>query len=384
MTYDQHDTHHTALFSRRFLVSLALSALVAIGGLFALGGDTGTVVPPTVTQSPSASPSALLAARAAAATPTTGKAQSAPDQPAAASLEPTQAPALPATPVPAPEPVAGRAGLTTDDYVNLREGPGTGYPILGQLPADAPAKVLDEQAGWYHIETPWDSSGWIAGDLFELTPEPATPAEPQRLGTAGTVGSVNLREGPGAEYPSYGKLSDGSVLEVLALEGEWYKVRTPRGAVGWVAAEYVALDWIPDVYGGSGAPAEASSSDAVQVAQEYLGARYLWGGSYPSGFDCSGLTWYVYREVGVRIPAGSVQQFDTDYGRYVRSMDTLAPGDLVFFERTAEGPDITHVGIYAGGGKMIAARSERLGVRYVSLSEPFWNSRFVGGIRPYR
>jgi cell wall-associated NlpC family hydrolase len=122
----------------------------------------------------------------------------------------------------------------------------------------------------------------------------------------------------------------------------------------------------------------------VRIAEKYLGARYIWGGSFPSGFDCSGLTWYVYRQVGVRIPAGSVQQFDSDYGRYVRSMDALAPGDLVFFERTSDESWVSHVGIYSGGGKMIAARSERLGVRYVSLMEPFWNSRFVGGIRPYR
>jgi cell wall-associated NlpC family hydrolase len=126
------------------------------------------------------------------------------------------------------------------------------------------------------------------------------------------------------------------------------------------------------------------SSDVVRIAQKYLGARYVWGGSDPSGFDCSGLTWYVYDQVGVELPAGSWEQFSTDYGRYIDSISALAPGDLVFFERTTEETGITHVGIYAGDGKMIAARSERLGVRYVSVSDPFWNSRFVGGIRPYR
>ncbi len=128
----------------------------------------------------------------------------------------------------------------------------------------------------------------------------------------------------------------------------------------------------------------ASSSDVVRVAQQYIGARYVWGGSDPAGFDCSGFTWYVYHRVGVALPPGSVQQFSTSYGRYISSLNALSPGDLVFFELTTEESGITHVGIYAGAGKIIAARSERLGVRYVSLSDPFWSSRFVGAIRPYR
>ncbi len=372
-------------YSQRTIVSLALFALVSIGALVTLGGDTGTTGAPALTPDPTgplsalAQPQATEAIEVVASDPT-----HTPEQIFSAPLAPTPAPELPADPESAPALPRARAGLTTDDGVNLREGPGTDFRILSQLPAGAPAEVLAEQDGWYHVFTPWESSGWVAAGYFQLTPAPAEPVQPQRLGTASAVGRVRLRSGPGTEYPGIQTLNDGAVLEVLSLEGSWYSVRASSGAVGWVAAEYAALDWIPDVYGGSDTPPSTSESDVVRIAEGYLGTRYVWGGSFPGGFDCSGLTWYVYRQVGVRIPAGSVQQFDTGYGRYVRSLDSLAPGDLVFFERTADGPDITHVGIYAGGGKMIAARSERLGVRYVSLIEPFWNSRFVGGIRPYR
>ena len=185
------------------------------------------------------------------------------------------------------------------------------------------------------------------------------------------------------------RLADSTVLEVLQLGGDWYKVRTPVGEIGWVASENVPLDWIPGVYGGSSSgstePApEAVSNEAVQIARKYLGARYVWGGSDPRGFDCSGLVWYIYHQLGVELPAGAWQQFSTDYGTFVKSISALSPGDLVFFERTTEDGGVTHVGIYAGSGLMIAARSERLGVRYVSLLDPFWSSRFVGGIRPDR
>ena len=379
MEYAQHDAHRSALSWPRALTGLALCAIAAVAALLVLTGSTGTSTPTAITQSPDTAWSALIETGAPAAD---SPKQTAP-QSAAALLAPATPTAQPsaATSTPGPPPV--RTGLTTDDYVNLREGPGTRYSILSQLPADAPAEVVEEQDGWYRLRTPWESSGWVASHLFEIAPD-VLQGQPPRLGTAGAVGRVNLRSGPGTGHPTIEKLRDGAVLEVLALEGDWYNVRTPRGTVGWVSAEYAALDWIPDVYGGNGAPAEAASSDIVRIAEEYLGARYVWGGSYPSGFDCSGFTWYVYRQVGVRIPAGSVQQFDSDYGRYVRGMDALRPGDLVFFERTSDESWISHVGIYAGSGKMIAARSERLGVRYVSIVEPFWSTRFVGGIRPYR
>jgi SH3 domain-containing protein len=83
---------------------------------------------------------------------------------------------------------------------------------------------------------------------------------------------VNLRTGPGTNFATSEQLTDGSVLEVLALQGDWYKVRSPLGTTGWVAAENVPLDWIPDIYGGSGAPDGAASSDVVRIAQKYLGA----------------------------------------------------------------------------------------------------------------
>ena len=275
-------------------------------------------------------------------------------------------------------------GTITDDGVNMRTGPGTSYAVRAQLPADMKAEVLGQEAGWYHILTPWQADGWVVGDYFQPISDTSGGANLQRIGTAATVGTVNLRSGPGTSYSSYGLMDDSTVLDVLALQGAWYKVRSPRGTVGWVSSDYVPLDWIPGVYGGSGTPSGSSSSDIVAIAQKYLGARYVWGGSNPSGFDCSGLAWYVYRKVGVWLPAGTFNQYSRKYGRYIGDISALAPGDLVFFEGTSEDGGITHEGIYAGDGKMIAARSERLGVRYVSLSEPFWSSRFVGGIRPYR
>ena len=86
---------------------------------------------------------------------------------------------------------------------------------------------------------------------------------------------------------------------------------------------------------------------AVDIASQFLGVPYVWGGTTPSGFDCSGLTQYVYNQLGKSIPRVSEDQ--QNFGMDV-PLDMLKPGDLLFFGRPAH-----HVTIYAGNGLMIHA-----------------------------
>lgn len=92
-------------------------------------------------------------------------------------------------------------------------------------------------------------------------------------------------------------------------------------------------------------PASASGSAVIAIAKRYLGVPYVHGGSTPSGFDCSGLTSYVYRQLGISIPRTAATQQAA-----VQRVSNPQPGDLVFF-----GSPAYHVGIYAGNGMMIAA-----------------------------
>jgi cell wall-associated NlpC family hydrolase len=116
----------------------------------------------------------------------------------------------------------------------------------------------------------------------------------------------------------------------------------------------------PNVHGG-----------VVGIAMHYLGVPYVWGGSSPRGFDCSGLVVYVFAQIGVSLPHSSYAMYTM--GTPV-SMSQLQPGDLVFFTGAS------HMGIYIGGGQFIHAPHTGDVVKISSMSG-YYSSNFVGGRR---
>jgi cell wall-associated NlpC family hydrolase len=114
----------------------------------------------------------------------------------------------------------------------------------------------------------------------------------------------------------------------------------------------------------------------VTVAQSLLGAPYRYGGASPSGFDCSGLVYFAYAELGIAVPRTVAAQKAA-----VRPVaeGELAPGDLVFFH--VGGAGIDHVGIYAGGGRFIHAPARGRTVTWAALDEPFYARRYAGAGR---
>jgi cell wall-associated NlpC family hydrolase len=116
-------------------------------------------------------------------------------------------------------------------------------------------------------------------------------------------------------------------------------------------------------------------STVVAKGLEHLGTPYVWGGSKPGGFDCSGLAQYLYGQEGVKIPRVSQDQFRA--GRSVPSSQ-MQPGDLVFFQKNG---DVHHVGIYMGGGKFLHAPHTGDVVKISSLSEPHYRREFAGARR---
>jgi cell wall-associated NlpC family hydrolase len=109
---------------------------------------------------------------------------------------------------------------------------------------------------------------------------------------------------------------------------------------------------------------------AAQIALQYLGVPYVWGGASPSGFDCSGLVMYVYAQLGISLPHYTVAQWNATVPVAPTQME---PGDLVFFD------GLGHVGIYIGGGQFVDAPHTGSVVRIDSLGG--WGGSFDGARR---
>ena len=119
--------------------------------------------------------------------------------------------------------------------------------------------------------------------------------------------------------------------------------------------------------------------DAVAEAQKYLGVPYVWGGTSPSGFDCSGLVQYSYARIGISLPRTSREQFRVGVFIPADRTDLLEPGDLVFFGHNGDPNRVHHVGMWVGNGVFINAPSSGDVVKYSQLSE---RSDYVGAVRP--
>ena len=194
---------------------------------------------------------------------------------------------------------------------------------------------------------------------------------------------LNVRSAPSTSAEIIGRFNTGEKINIITrTAGEWYKVEFD-GKTGFVYAEYISAcrNGEPSSRSRVNAFATAQSAEGatrgeqvVNIAKQYLGVNYVYGGTTPNGFDCSGLVQYVYKQMGVSLNRVACDQ--TAHGTPVNRA-SLVPGDIVFFHNTSKYTRINHVGIYVGEGMFIHAPTTGDVVKISSLDTGYYSTTFV-------
>ena len=189
-----------------------------------------------------------------------------------------------------------------------------------------------------------------------------------------SASGLNLRSGPGMEYRVTSSLSKGQRIEILDESYDWYKIRTPLGYTAWASRDYFSKET-----GSLSSRGERTSylpgdikTKILNYSKKFLGVQYVWGGSSPNGFDCSGFVKYVFDNFGITL--NRVAKDQATQGTYIGKGE-LRPCDLVFFD-TDGGGEINHVGIYIGDGRFIQASSGRSKVIISDITTGFYAKAF--------
>ncbi len=209
---------------------------------------------------------------------------------------------------------------------------------------------------------------------------------------------LNSYKVPVYKYPSSASKCTDYIIEVeeiniLESTEDWYRILYDDTKSGYILKEQTteskteAEDAAKSFKQKACAPPSSPSvnvisnadkgQEVVNCAKKYLGVKYVYGGSSPSGFDCSGLVQYVCKNVGISVNRTAASQFNN--GKAVNKNDLL-PGDLLFFAKNGR---IHHVGIYAGGGKMIHAPQTGDVVKLSDINTPYRQREFVGARRVF-
>lgn len=212
---------------------------------------------------------------------------------------------------------------------------------------------------------------------------PAVVAEtvPEENRTYTTLVRMQPKEG---SFP-IGQIEDGSTVTVLGTNGDFYKVDC-YDMVGFIAKSQIVHtendEYIVRCKTGSSETRRFTYADHAEalelrhsllaLAKKQLGSRYVYGAARPGAFDCSGLTYYLYKQHGTSLLRRASQQLQNGI---VVPKEAMQVGDLVFFRETGNYP-ADHVGIYAGNNQIIHASTKR-GIEYASLDEGYCKDFFL-------
>ncbi len=263
-------------------------------------------------------------------------------------------------------------GTVATNSLNFRSAPNTSASIYASVAQGTVVVVAEKTSSdWYKV-VHRGAVGYMSAQYIDFG-----ETLDGSFGTGTIRGSdVRMRSSADLGASIIGTYQHGTSMNVIGVSVAWYKVEY-QGVTGYVHSDFFSLN------GGKSdfhSPSNAASSDGqaiVDAAMKYQGVPYVWGGTSASGFDCSGLVYYVYKECGYSTNRTAASLYDN--GVAVEKAN-LQVGDNVFFT-TSSSSSIGHVGIYIGNGQFIHASSGSGSVVISDLSSSYYLNHYVGARR---
>ena len=289
-------------------------------------------------------------------------------------------------------------GTITGDTVNVRAKPDTSSKIVIQLAKGTVVDVTSDEGDWCKISCN-DASGWVSRQFITV--------KETVIGKGTVNGSdVNVRSKPDTSSDIIASLSKGIKVDIIRKAGDWYRISISDDRYGWVNSDYIVYREETASRGVTNeittpvnadkvaASDDSTSKEAVKkddsaatadedirqqivaYAKKFLGVKYVYGGSTPKGFDCSGFVQYVFKHFDIKLDRSSSDQ--SLNGTKIKKSE-LKPGDTIYFDTNGGLNAIEHAGIYIGDGKVIHASSGRSNRRVVisSINEGFYNESYM-------
>lgn len=296
------------------------------------------------------------------------------------------------------------AVITTNAETSLYIRPLINSKVITAVEKGKSIAIIEIVNEWAYVNVD-STNGWVRIDSLGITNNEETnnssSEETVALNKTGYITStgINFREEPNTNSKVLKVFTQNAKVTILSENGDWYKVNS-NNQTGYVMKDYVSSKKTETTSRGSinrkanttkakattleetnkttnnVATSTIASSKGQEVAnyvKQFVGCRYVYGGTTSKGFDCSGLTMYVYKKFGVSLSHSARAQ--STAGTAV-SRSNLQPGDLVFFKDFRTNKGIGHVGIYIGNNKFVHASTAKTGVITSSLSGSY-SSRYV-------
>ncbi len=266
------------------------------------------------------------------------------------------------------------AGKVAASALNVRTGPTTNGSVLATIRNGDTVVILEKLSDdWYHI-----NSGGIDGYVAAMYISDVETVKNFNAAGVLTGDDIRIRSAPSISDSVLGTYPAGTAIRIIGINNGWYKTQY-NGLTGYIRSDFMTLTSESAIASAFSA-ASTEGQEIAEFARQFVGYKYIYGSASPKsgGFDCSGLTSYVYKQFGYSISRTASQQYRNNGVSVSRA--ELQPGDLVFFSRNG-GRSVTHVGLYYGDGMFVNASTESTGVILSSLDSSWYTKTWYGAKR---